>query len=130
MKSEGLGVREALSLFRETLEATGSGTLHFSCRTCAGSLACSQTVGRLRRMWRGEMCGLGEHSGWKPFTQPTAFRLLRLKRRPPERLGLLSKNHNVIFNLQAVSSILAIFYPLKVILSSKDLASLLTIHIV
>lgn len=35
-----------LSSFRETLEATGNGTLHFSCQTQAGLMAYSQRVAK------------------------------------------------------------------------------------
>lgn len=42
------GVQAMRSLFRKTLEATGNSTLHFSCQTPAGLMACSQQVVRQR----------------------------------------------------------------------------------
>lgn len=44
----GGGGQATRSLFRKTLEATGNSTLHFSCQTPAGLMACSQRVVRQR----------------------------------------------------------------------------------
>lgn len=45
---QGRGGQATRSLFRKTLEATGNSTLHFSCQTPAGLMACSQRVVRQR----------------------------------------------------------------------------------
>lgn len=48
MAESGRGVQAMRSLFRKTLEATGNSTLHFSCQTLAGLMACSQQAVRQR----------------------------------------------------------------------------------
>lgn len=56
-RSGDRGVQEMCSLFRETLEATGTGTLHFSCQTLTGLMACSQQVVRQRDGVARPACG-------------------------------------------------------------------------
>lgn len=78
------------SLFRKTLEATGNSTLHFSCQTPAGLMACSQRAARQRDGVAGPRRGRSADQRQRPSARRRQLPYIPLRSRPPERLKLLN----------------------------------------
>lgn len=88
-QGRGVGVQATRSLFRKTLEATGNSTLHFSCQTPAGLMACSQRVVRQRDAVAGPEMWKQCRSRWRLSPQ-WKLPYVPLESRPPELLKPLN----------------------------------------